>query len=197
MQQQQHTHFDLLAVFTGESQAEAAEAKLRKEGFNDEEVFRMEAGSVGKGEFREHGPDRDRSSVFLRTTRSRTSVRLLVLIALISGLVLGALTFGVVDFGVKSISVLPATLLGVLVGILLGVIIGLTRKGRVRGAIGQDMARVKPAETPAKKPAPTVATGARTVVAIRLPDPENISRKSKARAILLNNGGKIDRSVGR
>jgi hypothetical protein len=31
---------------------------------------------------------------------------------------------------------------------------------------------------------------------VRLPDPENISRRSKARAILLNNGGKIDRSVG-
>ena len=39
--------------------------------------------------------------------------------------------------------------------------------------------------------------GARTVIAVLLPDPENISRKSKARAILLNNKGKLDRSVGR
>jgi hypothetical protein len=35
------------------------------------------------------------------------------------------------------------------------------------------------------------------VVALRFVDPDNISRKSRARAILLNNQGKIDRSVSR
>ena len=76
-----------------------------------------------------------------------------------------------------------------MLGIILGAIIGLTRRERVRGAIGQDLARVN-----AVKVQPTQE--ARTVIAIRLPDPDNISRKSKARAILLNNRGKIDRSVG-
>jgi hypothetical protein len=194
-QQQQHADFDLLAVFTEESTADAAETKLRKEGFGDEEVFRLAPGSVGRGEFREHGPNRDRSSVFLQTKRSGPSPRLVVIFALIFGVVLGGLSFAVVDFGLRSIQLWPATLIGALVGIILGAILGLTRRGKVRGAIGQDMAKVKPAETPAKKPLESAES--RTVVAVRLPDPENISRKSKARAILLNNGGKIDRSVGR
>ena len=194
-QQQQHEQFDLLAVFPEESKADAAESKLHKEGFNEEEVFRMAEGSVGQGEYREHGPNRDRSSVFLQTTRARPSLALVVLFAVIFGIVLGGISFGVVDFSLKSLSVPLTTLLGVLVGIILGTILGLTRKGRVRGAIGQDLTKVKPADTPAKKPA--ASAGALTVVAVRLPDPENIGRKSKARAILLNNGGKIDRSVGR
>jgi hypothetical protein len=45
---------------------------------------------------------------------------------------------------------------------------------------------------PAKNP----EQEARTVIAIRLHDPENISRKS-SKMILINNKGKIDRSVGR
>lgn len=194
-QQQQHAKFDLLAVFNEEKTADAAEAKLRKEGFGDDEVFRPPAGSAGSGEFREHGPNRDRSSVFLQTKRSGPSARLVVLFALIFGVVLGGLAFGVVDLGIKSVQVLPATVIGVLVGIILGAILGLTRRGKVRGAIGQDMSKVRPAETPTRQP--QEVNGARTVVAVRLPDPENISRKSKARAILLNNGGKIDRSVGK
>ncbi len=192
-QQQQHAEYDLLAVFAEESTADAAEAKLRKEGFGDEEVFRPAPGSVGSGQFREHGPNRDRSAIFLQTKRSGPGPAVVVLFVLIFGIVLGGLTFGVVDFGVKSLPLLPSTLIGVLVGVILGAILGLTRRGRVRGAIGQDMTKVKPPETPVKK-SPEVT--ARTVVAVRLPDPENISRKSKARAILLNNGGKIDRSVG-
>jgi hypothetical protein len=193
MQQQQHAEFDLLAVFAEESTADAAEAKLRKEGFGDEEVFRLAAGSVGRGEFREHGPNRDRSAVFLQTKRSGPSPRLVVLFGVVFGVILGGLTFGVVDFGIKSIQVLPATLIGVLVGIILGAILGLMRRGQVRGAIGQDLNKVKPPATPARKPE---NSGARTVVAVRLPDPDNTIRKSKARAILLNNGGKIDRSIG-
>lgn len=194
MQQQQHADFDLLAVFKEESGADAAEAKLRKEGFGDEEVFRLAPGSVGRGEFREHGPNRERSSVFLQTKRTGPGPLLVILFALVFGVVLGGLSFGAVEIGLKSVPLLPATLIGVLVGIILGAILGLTRKGRVRGAIGQDVSKIKPPETPVKKPASN--PDLRTVVAVRLPDPENISRKSKARAILLNNGGKIDRSIG-
>ncbi len=193
-QQQQHANFDLLAVFSEESKADAAEARLRKEGFGDDEVFRLAPGSVGRGEFREHGPNRDRSSVFLQTTRSGPSPTVVMLFALIFAVIFGAISFGVVDVGLKSVPLLPAILIGVLVGIIVGALLGLTRRGRVRGAIGQDLSTVKPPETPAKKPAEE--SGLRTVVAVRLPDPDNISRKSKARAILLNNGGKIDRSVG-
>lgn len=193
-QQQQYADFDLLAVFNEESKADAAEAKLRKEGFGDEEIFRPAPGSIGRGEFREHGPNRDRSSVFLQTTRSRPSPVVVVLCAVIFAIVLGGIAFGVVDLGFKSVPVLWATLAGVVVGIILGAIVGLTRRGRVRGAIGQDLTKTKPPETPARTPAE--AASQRTMVAVRLPDPENISRKSKARAILLNNGGKIDRSVG-
>lgn len=193
-QQQGQMRFDLLAVFKEVNSADAAEAKLRKEGFGEEEVFRLVPGSVGRGEFREHGPNRERSEVFLQTRRTGPSPAIIALCAVLFGLVLGLLTFGVVDFGFRSVPWLPATLIGVLVGVILGVLVGLTRKGRVRGAIGQDITRARPAETPAKKPA--MNAGELTVVAVHLPDPDNISRKSKARAILLNNGGKIDRSVG-
>lgn len=196
MQQQQNMNFDLLAVFNEESKADAAEAKLHKEGFGDEEVFRMAEGSVGRGEFREHGPNRERSSVFLQTSRARPSTALVIFFAVLFGIVLGALSFGVVDIGIKSIAVLPATLAGVLVGLVIGAIVGLTRKGRVRGAIGQDLNRSQQTPPPAKQSTPGNSTGPRNVIAVRLPDPDNISRKSKARAILLNNGGKIDRSVG-
>ncbi len=207
-QQQQQANFDLLAVFKEESGAEAAETKLRKEGFGSEEVFRLASGSVGRGEFREHGPNQDRREVFLQTKRTGPSPKLVALFSVLFGVVLGGLTFGVIDFGVRSIAPLPATLIGVLIGIVLGVIVGLTRKGSVRGSIGQDKMKAKPAATPVapaapvptpvNRPAskPAANAGALTVVALRLPDSENISRKSKARAILLNNGGKIDRSVG-
>ncbi|HEY1351498.1 MAG TPA: hypothetical protein VGF67_17905 [Ktedonobacteraceae bacterium] len=189
MQQQQHANFDLLAVFNEESKAEAAEARLRKEGFGDDEVFRLQPGLVGRSEFREHGPNRERSAVFLQTRRSGPGPLVVTLFALIFALLFGALAFGVVDVSLKSLPLLPATALGVLAGIIVGALLGLTRKGRMRGAIGQNPLPEPPAQTPQ-------VSALRTVVAVRLPDPENISRKSKARAILLNNGGKIDRSVG-
>src|SRR5437588_10845704 len=69
-QQQQHADYDLLAVFSDETKAEAAEAKLLKEGFTNEEVFRLASDFVKDAQFREHGPNRDRSSVFLQTTPS-------------------------------------------------------------------------------------------------------------------------------
>ena len=187
--QQQQMNFDLLAVFNAESDADAAESKLHKEGFGDDEVFRMTAGSVSGGQFREHGPDRDRAAVFLQTTRSRPNPVTVILLAVVFGVLLGAVMFGVTDFAISSHPVLIGTLAGVVVGIILGAIVGLTRRGRVRGAIGQDLTKVN-----AAKVQPTQE--ARTVIAIRLPDPDNISRKSKARAILLNNRGKLDRSVG-
>ena|SRR5581483_7308566 len=187
--QQQEMNYDLLAVFNAEGDADAAETKLHKEGFGDEEVFRMAAGSVSGGQFREHGPNRDRASVFLQTSHSGPSAATVILLAIIFGVILGAVMFGITDFAISSHPVLIGTLAGVVVGIILGAVIGLTRKGRVRGAIGQDLTKVTTAQA---QPTPE----ARTVIAIRLPDPENISRKSKARAILLNNRGKIDRSVG-
>lgn len=187
MQQQEQTNYDLLAVFNAESDADAAETKLHKEGFGDDEVFRMAAGSVSGVEIRDHGPNRDRNAFFLRTARVGPNPVVVILLAIVFGVVLGAATFSASDFAIKSIPVLPATIAGAVVGVILGAIIGLTRKRRVRGAIGQDLARVNAAQAQ-----PTQE--ARTVIAIRLPDPDNISRKSKARAILLNNKGKIDRS---
>lgn len=189
-QQEQHMDYDLLAVFSNQTDADNAESKLHKENYGDDEVFRLAGSSVVGGQFREHGPDRDRSSVFLQTTRRGPNPRLVIVLAIVFGLVLGAAMFAVADFAIQSHPILLATLAGAAVGVILGVIVGLLRKGPVRGAIGQDLSKVS---TPAKEP----EQEAQTVIAIRLLDPENISRKSKARAILINNKGKIDRSVGR
>src|SRR6266566_2509501 len=174
MQQRQQMNYDLLAVFNNESDADAAETKLHKEGFGDDEVFRLAADSVTGAQFREQGPN---------------PVTVIVL-AIVFGLILGVVLFGVADFAVKTLPLLPFTPVGVAVGIILGAILGLLRRGRVRGAIGQDLSRVNASNTRPE-------LGARTAIAVRLPDPGNISRKSKARAILLNNKGKIDRSVSR
>jgi hypothetical protein len=187
--QQQQMNYDLLAVFNTETDADAAETKLHKEGFGDDEVFRLAAGSVAEGQFREHGPNRDRNAIFLQTTRSGSNPAVVILLAVVFGIVLGGVAFGVADFAIQNHPILLATIAGAIVGVILGAILGLTRKGRERGAIGQNMAKVNAARA-------QPVQGARTVIAIRLPDPDNISRKSKARAILLNNKGKIDRSVG-
>jgi hypothetical protein len=189
MQQQQFSDFDLLAAFSDESKAEAAETKLHKEGFSEEEVFRLATDVIANGQFREHGPNRDRSSVFLQTSRSGPRPTLVVLLAVIFGLVLGGLTL-LAHFAFPVIPLLTGALVGVVVGVILGATIGLLRRGPVRGAIGQDMSKVN---TASKKP----GQGERTVVAVRLPDSGDVPRKSRARAILLTNGGKIDRSVGR
>src|SRR5579863_408387 len=158
--QQQHMNFDLLAVFNAESDADVAETKLQKEGFGENEVIRMTADSVSGGQFREHGPNRDRSSVFLQTTRVRPRPATVILFAVLSGIILGAVMFGVTDYAISSHPVLIGTLAGVVVGIILGAILGLTRKGRVRGAIGQDLTKVNTARA-------EPATEARTVIAIR------------------------------
>jgi hypothetical protein len=189
MQKQQFSDFDLLAVFGDESKAEAAETKLHKEGYSEEEVFRLAADVIANGEFREHGPNRDRSSVFLQTRRSGFSPIIVILLAVIFGLVLGGLAL-LAHTAFPSIPLLTGTLVGVVVGVILGATIGLLRRGPVRGAIGQDMTKVSGAS---KKP----GQEERTVVAVRLPDADDVPRKSRARAILLTSGGKIDRSVGR
>ena len=190
-QQQQHADYDLLAVFNDETKAEAAENKLHKEGFGNEEVFRLPADVAKAGQFREHGPNRERSAVFLQTSRRGPNPVLVVLLAVIFGLVLGILMF-VAHFAFVAIPALPATIAGVIVGVILGAVIGLLRRGPVRGAIGQNTSKA-----PAPSASPTVGQGDLRVVALRLLDPENVARKSRARAILLTNQGKIDRSVGR
>jgi hypothetical protein len=187
MQQQQSADYDLLAVFGDESKADTAEAKLHKEGFGETEVYRLTSDVVTGGQFREHGPNRERREVFLQTSRSGPNPVMVILLAVVLGLVLGILLF-VAHFALPTLPEPIAAVAGAIVGVVLGAIIGFLRRGRVRGAIGQN-----PVQVNASRP----VRGARTVIALRFPDPENISRKSRARAILLNNGGKIDRSVGR
>ncbi len=189
MQQQQSADYDLLAVFNDENKADAAEAKLHKEGFGENEVYRLTSGAVVGGQFREHGPNRERRNVFLQTTRTGPNPVMVILLAVILGLILGIVLF-VAHFAFPALPEPAATVAGIVVGIVLGAIVGLLQRGRVRGAIGQDVTKVSTAN---KLPTP----GERTVIALRLPDSDNITRKSRARAILLNNGGKIDRSVGR
>jgi hypothetical protein len=188
-QQQQFGEYDLLAVFNDETRAEAAETKLHKEGFSSEEVFRLASSMVKAGEFREHGPNRNRSSVFLQTRRRGPNPILVILLAVVFGLVLGLLLF-VAHFAFAAIPEPTAAIAGVVVGVILGVVLGLLQRGRVQGAIGQDMSKVN---ATSRQPAQDDLN----VVAIRLPDSSNVTRKSRARAILLTNGGKIDRSVGR
>lgn len=192
MQQQQHASYDLLAVFTDEEHADAAASKLHKEGFADDEVYQLEAGLVGAGQFRVHGPNATRGDYFLQTRRARANPLMVVLFAIIAGLVLGGLTFGAATFAFPKLPEPTTIIVGVVLGIILGAISTMARGGRVRGNIGQT--RVVESNNSKTITAPK---SARTVVALRFPDPDNISRKSRARAILLNNGGKIDRSVTR
>ena len=188
--QQQEMDFDLLAVFNAETDADAAAAKLNKEGFGDDEVFRMSGGTLGAGEFREHGPNRNRSDVFLQTMRSGPNPVVVIILALVFGLLIGGIMFGAADFVTKALPLVPSTVAGAAVGIILGAFLGLMQRGRERGNIGQDRSRISSAP-------PQPVQGARNVIAVRLANPDNISRKSRARAILINNKGKIDRSVGR
>jgi hypothetical protein len=188
--QQQQMDFDLLAVFNTETDADAAAAKLNKEGFADDEVFRMSGDTLAAGEFREHGPSRNRSEVFLQTTRSGPNPVVVIVLALVFGLLFGGIMFGAAELVTKTLPLIPSTVAGAAVGIILGAFLGLLQRGRERGNIGQDRSRINSA-------APQPAQGARNVIALRLANPDNISRKSKARAILINNRGKIDRSVGR
>ncbi len=188
-QQQQPANYDLLAVFTEEAKADAAVAKLHKEGFGEEEVYQLESGTVGSGQFRDHGPNRDRGEYFLQTKRSGPNPLLVVALAVVFGLVIGGLGY-VGSFAFHNLPEPTTLIVGIIIGLIVGVIIGVLPMSRVRGNIGQDLTKTKTASR-------ETAHGARTVVALRFPEDDNIVKKSRARAILLNTGGRIDRSVGR
>lgn len=188
-QQQQHADYDLLAVFSEEAKADAAVAKLHKEGFGEEEVYQLKSGEVGQGQFRDHGPNRSRSEFFLETKRSGPNPLLVVILAIIFGLVVGALSY-VASIIFPTLTEPTTLIIGAIIGLIVGAIVTIVPMSRVRGNIGQEAARAK--ERPREQ-----GNGARTVVALRFPDIDNPARKSRARAILLNNGGRIDRSVGR
>jgi hypothetical protein len=184
-QQQQSPNYDLLAVFPDETKADAASAKLHKEGFSDEEVYQLSAGSIGSGQFREHGPNRARSELFLQTKRTGLGPFMIFLLVILFGLLGAGITF-VATFAFPPIHTVAA-LIGAVIGIVLGILTGVFQRARVRGNIGQ---------RPQNQATASLSSNARTVIALRFVDPDNISRKSRARAILLNNQGKIDRSVG-
>jgi hypothetical protein len=192
--QQQGADYDLLAVFPDETHADAAASKLRKEGFGDSEVFQLPADAVSRGEFREHGPNRNRGDIFLRTERSGPSPLLVVVLAIALGVIIGGIGFALPIFALAlhlAFFALPEPVTGFVasaLGVVVGAIIGLLQRGRVRGAIGQDTSRASAARP---------IQGAHTVVALRFADPDNTIKNSRARAILLNNEGKIDRSVRR
>ena len=186
MQQQQSASYDLLAVFPDETKADSAAAKLHKEGFSDEEVHQLSAGSIGSGQFREHGPNRARRDLFLQTQRTGLAPVSVILLVLILGLLGAGFTF-VATFALPPLHTITVFLIGAAIGIALGIILGLRQRSRVRGNIGQ--------RSP-NQATTLLSPNARIVVALRFVDPDNISRKSRARAILLNNQGKIDRSIG-
>jgi hypothetical protein len=188
-QEQEHANYDLLAVFSDEIKATAAETKLHKEGFNSDEVFRLPSDYAKGGEYLDHGPNRERSAVFLQTIPSGPNPVRIVAYAIILGLVLGLLMF-VAHSAFASIQVPLSAIAGAIVGVILGAVLGFLQRGRTRGAIGQDLSKVPMAS---KKPTQSELN----VIAIRLPEADNITRKSRARAILLTNGGKIDRSASR
>jgi len=197
-QQQQPAEYDLLAVFNDETTAEAATAKLRNAGFTNEEIFHVTPNSGAR--FREHGPNANRRDVFLQTQRVKANPLLILFLAIALGIAFGGGVFGVtlLLFFVIHLAffVLPTDFLiasvGSVVGIIVGAVTAIRRGGRVRGNIGQDMAKVNVPNRVVPTPADT-----RNAVALRFPDTENISRRSRARAILIQNGGKIDRNVGR
>src|SRR5215472_15591575 len=92
-QQQQSADYDLLAVFPDEPKATETTEKLHKAGFAEDEVHQMTSGSIGSGEFREHGPDRSRGDYFLQKQHSGPNPGVVVGFALIFALILGGLTF--------------------------------------------------------------------------------------------------------
>jgi Carbon starvation protein, predicted membrane protein len=192
MQNQQQVNYDLLAVFPDESKANGAADKLKKAGFQEEEVHQLAAGTVGSGLYREHGPNTGRGNFFLQTQQSGPRPAVIILFAVLFGIVLGVLGF-VSSLFVHALSGSTAALVGAVIGIVIGAIIGVLQRGRVRGAIGQAS---KPQTTPPST-SKTSLNETRTVVALSFSDPDNIARNSRARAILLNNQGKIDRSIGK
>lgn len=190
MQKQQPASYDLLAVFPDEAKAAEASTKLKKAGFNEEEIHQLHTGSVGSGQFREHGPNQARSDFFLQTQRSGPKPVLILVFAIIFCLLVTGLTFAA-TFAVPHLPEPTTLMIGAVIGLVLGVILGLLQRGRVRGAIGQNPSKAPPVASNRN------AQETRNIIALRFDDPENVSRKSRARAILLNNQGRIDRSVSR
>lgn len=190
--QQQQADYDLLAVFNDEAAAEAAAARLHKEGYGEDEVFQIAAGSVGKGEFRQHGPDVNRRNVFLETRRSGPNPAVIVALAVILGLLAGGGTFeaGALHLAALTLPEPGSAIGGGVIGAIIGAVIGLFQRGRVRGDIGQTTTQTSPVTS-------STTQAVRTIVALRLLDPDDIRRRSRAQAILINNGGKIDKSVRR
>jgi hypothetical protein len=188
-QQQQFADYDLLAVFGDESKAEGAANKLHKEGFSDEEVIRLPSDYANGAQFRLHGPSSERGDYFLQTAKSGPNPARIITYAIVFGIILGVILF-VAHFAVASITEPLGAIIGAAVGVIVGVVVGFVQRGPLRGAIGQDMSKVQTRQTKAEQ-------GALTVVAVRLADIDNAVRKSRARGILLTNGGKIDRNVGR
>ncbi len=196
--QQQPAEYDLLAVFNDETTAETATTKLRNAGFTNEEIFHVTPATGGQ--FREHGPNTNRRDVFLQTQRVRANPLLILFFAIALGIVFSGSIFGIavlLFFVVHLVFfVIPTDLIiaGVAgaVGVIIGAATAIRRGESVRGNIGQDMSKVNMPDRIV--PAPV---GTRNAVALRFPDTENISRRSRARAILIQNGGKIDRNVGR
>jgi hypothetical protein len=188
-QQQQNADYDLLAVFSEEAKADAAVAKLHKEGFSEEEVYQLGSKAAGKGEFRDHGPNRTRSEFFLETQRTGPNPLLVVMLAVVFGLVVGGLSY-VASLVFPNFTEPTTSIVGAVIGLIAGARVAIAPMTRVRGNIGQASAKAK--EGPRAQ-----GNEARTVVALRFPDTDNPARRSRARAILLNNGGRIDRSVGR
>ena len=196
MQKQQPADYDLLAVFPDETRAEEVATRLRKEGFGEGEVYQLASGSAGSGQFREHGPNSARRDFFLQTQRTGPNPIMVVLFAVICAIVVGGLTFAA-TFALPTLPEPTTLIVGIAIGIVLGAIIGLLQRGRVRGAIGQNTQKVQNTASHPRASTPKAGQAVRTIVALRFDDPENISRRSRARAILLNNQGKIDRSVNR
>lgn len=202
--QQQQTDYDLLAVFPDETQANAAVNKLQSAGYSSDEIFQLQAGSVSGGTFREHGPNSSRNQYFLQQTRTRPSTLLILLFAVAFAIVLGGVGFALALILVIAllhtfVILEPITAIaGAIIGLIVGAFTAIQRGTRVRGNIGQNAnRRTTPTPVPAPATATTTAQSAKTVVAIRLPDPDDIKRQSQARAILVQNKGKIDRNVGR
>lgn len=190
-QQQQSANYDLMAVFPDEPRAEAATAKLQKEGFSNEEVFQLAASMISGGQFREHGPSSTRGELFLQTQRTAPNPLVVILFALIFGALAGGLTFAA-TFALPALNTPVFFAIGIVIGLVIGTLIALLSRRRVRGDIGQSAAQTTAVNAP-----PPSGQNALTVVALRLSNPDNISRKTRARAILINHQGKIDRSVGR
>lgn len=190
MQKQQPASYDLLAVFPDEEKAGAASDKLKKAGFTEEEIHRLPAGIVGSGQFREHGPNQARGDIFLQTQRAKANPGVIALFAVLCCLIVTGLTFAA-TFALPHLPEPTTLLVGAAVGLVLGIILGSLRRGQVRGAIGQQTPKTPPPSSPRQ------LQGKLNVIALRFDNPDNISRNSRARAILLNNQGRIDRSVSR